>query len=136
MIRCVRIWTAGDGNSHFAAGRLDLQTGERGDLLSASSKATAVSFRETAAGGAFEWHGAPHRQLVLTFSGTLDFQTREGRHFTISPGDLLLAEDTAGSGHRWRLVGDQPWRRAYVVLAPDATVPFVDDQPGDATGSG
>jgi hypothetical protein len=38
---------------------------------------------------------------------------------------VLLAEDTAGSGHSWRLVDDQPWRRAYVILAPNAKVPFV-----------
>jgi hypothetical protein len=37
----------------------------------------------------------------------------------------LLAEDTTGSGHSWRLTDDQPWRRAYVILAPDASVPFV-----------
>ena len=40
------------------------------------------------------------------------------------PGDILLAEDTAGGGHTWRLVDDQPWRRVYVVLADDVTVPF------------
>ena len=26
-------------------------------------------------------------------------------------GDILLAEDTAGSGHRWKLVGEEPWRK-------------------------
>ena len=62
--------------------------------------------------------------LVITLSGTLDFQTREGKHFLIRPGDILFAEDTAGSGHSWRLTDDQPWRRAYVVLAPGAAVPF------------
>jgi len=36
----------------------------------------------------------------------------------------LLAEDTAGGGHRWKLIDNQPWRRAYVVLAAGAAVPF------------
>jgi quercetin dioxygenase-like cupin family protein len=62
--------------------------------------------------------------LVITLSGTLDFQTREGKHFLIRPGDVLLAEDTAGSGHTWRLTDNQPWRRAYVILQPGAAVPF------------
>ena len=39
-------------------------------------------------------------------------------------GDILLAEDTVGGGHSWRIIDDQPWRRVYVVLAPDAHVPF------------
>ena len=43
--------------------------------------------------------------------------------------DILLAEDTAGSGHSWRLTDDQPWRRAYVVLQPGAAVPFRASKP-------
>jgi hypothetical protein len=30
-----------------------------------------------------------------------------------------------GTGHRWRLIDDQPWRRAYVVLKPGAKDTFV-----------
>jgi hypothetical protein len=36
----------------------------------------------------------------------------------------LLAEDTTGTGHSWRLVDDQPWRRAYVILVSSVAVPF------------
>jgi quercetin dioxygenase-like cupin family protein len=124
MIRCVRIWTGDDRNSHFEEGIIDLEAGQRGDVLSGRMATTTISFEETASGGAFAWHTAPIRQLVITLSGTLDFQTREGEHFLIRPGDILLAEDTAGSGHSWRLTDNQPWRRAYVILQPGTTVPF------------
>ena len=124
MIRCVRLWTGEDGNSHFEEGSIDLEPGARGDWLSAKPAAASVSFQETAPGGAFAWHRAPVRQLVITLSGTLDFQTREGEHFMLHPGDILLAEDTCGSGHSWRLTDNSPWRRAYVVLEPGAEVPF------------
>jgi quercetin dioxygenase-like cupin family protein len=56
-------------------------------------------------------------------SGTLDFQTRKGEHFLLHPGDILLAEDTAGTGHSWKLVDDQPWCRAYVILGPGVEAP-------------
>jgi quercetin dioxygenase-like cupin family protein len=125
MIRCVRIWTGSDGNSRFEEGHLDLEEGKRGDLLSVTAPAKTISFQETASGGTFAWHTAPHRQLVITLSGTLDFETREKEHFLIRPGDILLAEDTTGSGHSWRLTDDQPWRRVYVVLQAGAEVPFV-----------
>ena len=121
MIRCVRIWTAEDGNSSFEEGHIDLSGGARGDVLSAIVSTSSISFRETKAGGAFAWHDAPVRQFVLTLSGT----TRRGDRFMIHPGDVLLAEDTAGSGHSWRLVDDEPWRRAYVILAPAVKVPFI-----------
>jgi hypothetical protein len=61
---------------------------------------------------------------VITLSGTLDFLTRDGHHFLLHPGNILLAEDTAGSGHSWRLTDDSSWRRAYVILRPGADVPF------------
>jgi quercetin dioxygenase-like cupin family protein len=86
-----------------------------------------ATVEETAGGAALTWHTAPVRQLVVTLSGTLIFTTRDGEEFTLRPGDVLLAEDTAGSGHQWRLEGSDPWRRMYVVLAPDAEVPFVGD---------
>lgn len=124
MIRCVRLWTGEDGNSHFEEGSIDLEPGARGDWLSAKPAAASVSFQETAPGGAFAWHRAPVRQLVITLSGTLDFQTRKGEHFMLHPGNILLAEDTCGSGHSWRLTDGSPWRRVYVVLEPGAEVPF------------
>lgn len=124
MIRCVRIWTGADQNSHFEDGWIDIEPGAHGDLISGKSGAVSAQFQETRAGGTLAWHTAPVRQLVVTLAGTLEFQTRGGEHFVIAPGDILLAEDTAGGGHTWRLVDDQPWRRLYVVLAKDATVPF------------
>jgi hypothetical protein len=129
MIRCIRLWTGDDDNSHFEEGAIDLSKGERGDILSDKIGVVSISFRETRTGGAFEWHDAPARQFVVTLSGTLDFQTRTGEHFRLHPGDILLAEDTAGTGHSWKLVDENPWRRAYVILAQGAEVPFVASRP-------
>jgi len=125
MIRCVRIWTGPDGDSLFEEGTIAVTEGERGDFIGRSTAATAISFRETQAGGAFEWHQDPVPRFVLTLSGTLEFETRSGATFTIRPGDVLLAQDNTGSGHRWRLIGDDPWRRAYVVYDDAAALPFV-----------
>jgi quercetin dioxygenase-like cupin family protein len=125
MIRCVRLWTGDDQNSHFEEGHLDIEPGRNGDLLTGKLPVTTIAFEETASGGGLDWHTAPVRQLVITLRGTLDFWTRAGAHFTLRPGDVLLAEDTAGGGHSWKLIDDQPWRRAYVVLGPDVPVPFL-----------
>jgi uncharacterized cupin superfamily protein len=119
------LWTGGDGESCFEEGAIDFAPGARGDLSSATAGAVSISFQETKSGGAFAWHEAPTRQFVITLSGALDFETRKGEHFTIRAGDILFAEDTAGGGHRWRLVDEEPWRRVYVVLASGVSVPFV-----------
>jgi quercetin dioxygenase-like cupin family protein len=127
MIRCVRLWTGQDDASHVAIGTLDMQPGRNGDLVSAGWPVVHVTVEETSSGGSFAWHTAPVRQLVVTLAGTLRFSTRDGEVFTLHPGDVLLAEDTTGSGHQWQLAGTDPWRRMYVVLADGAEVPFVPD---------
>jgi quercetin dioxygenase-like cupin family protein len=129
MIRCVRIWTGDEGNSLFEEGVIDLSKGDRGDVLSDKVAASSISYRETKSGGAFARHDAPTRQYVITLSGTLEFKTATGATFTINTGDILLAEDMAGTGHSWRLTDDQPWRRAYVIIGPDVVAPFI-KQPG------
>ena len=125
MIRCVRIWTGADGNSLFEEGHIDLPKGERGDALCDNVPASSISYRETKSGGTFAPHDSPTRQFVITLSGTLEFKTAAEKTFVINPGDILLAEDTTGSGHSWRLTDDQPWRRAYVIIGADTPVPFV-----------
>ena len=127
VIRCVRLFTGADEQSHVQIGHIDLARGRNDDLVSSAIASTRVTVEETASGGALAWHTAPVRQLVVTLTGTLLFITRDGEEFTLAPGDVLLAEDTTGSGHQWKLVGDDPWRRIYIVLAEGADVPFIAD---------
>jgi hypothetical protein len=124
VIRCVRIWTGRDGDSHVEDGFIDLHGGAHGDLLSAVVGAVSISFQETQSGGSFEWHRDPVPRFVITLTGVLRFETRGGETFTIGPGDILLAEDNTGTGHRWTLIGDDPWRRAYIVFRPGFDLPF------------
>src|SRR5271168_1866839 len=101
-----------------------LHEGASGDSLTHAVGATAVSFQETRSGGSFEWHKDPIPRFVITLSGVLEFETRGGERFTIRPGDILLAEDNTGTGHRWKLIGDEAWRRAYLVYPTGAALPF------------
>jgi quercetin dioxygenase-like cupin family protein len=85
----------------------------------------AMHFKETPAHSSNDWHPSPEQQYVITLSGTLEFTTRDGETFVVQPGDVLLSEDSLGTGHKWRLTDNQPWRRAYVVLKPGAKDSFV-----------
>ena len=125
MIRCVRIWTGDDGNSLFEEGHIDLIEGMRGDAVGKPMTAVQLSFQETRTGGSYEWHQDPIPRFVITLSGTLEFEVKSGATFTIRPGDVLLAQDNSGSGHKWRLISDEPWRRAYVVYDQATDLHFV-----------
>lgn len=116
MIRAFLLYTGPDGNSHVKCGSVS---------PNALVEAQSIHFKETPAHSSFEWHVAPHTQFVITLSGTLEFDTRDGETFTICPGDVLVATDYTGSGHEWRLVDDKPWKRAYVVFQPGTDTHFV-----------
>lgn len=118
MIRAYRLYTGPDGNSHVVRGSI----GEN-SLVEAQS----ILFKETPAHSSFDWHNDPIPQYVITLAGVLEFTTVGGETFTIHPGDVLLAVDHTGSGHKWRLINDEPWRRAYVVFKQGADTHFIPD---------
>ncbi len=124
-IRAFKLYTGPDNASHVLEGTIDQK---------ARTEVIAVHFKETPAHSSYDWHDDPEPQYVITLSGTLEFTTRDGERFVVGPGDVLLAADNSGSGHKWRLIDDQPWRRAYVVLKPGSQDSFV-ASPGLHAGS-
>jgi quercetin dioxygenase-like cupin family protein len=116
MIDAYYLYAGEDGASHVERGRIDT------DVLIG---AIDISFKETPPHTSSGWHNDPVPQYVITLAGTLEFTTRGGETFILRPGDVLVATDHTGSGHRWRLLDDQPWKRAYVVFEPGADVRFV-----------
>lgn len=75
-----------------------------------------IYFRQTPPGSEYGMHNAPQKNYVLTLRGTLEFKTSLGVTFVVKPGDVLMAEDVTGHGHSWKMIGDEPWVRAYVTL--------------------
>jgi quercetin dioxygenase-like cupin family protein len=118
MIRAFRLFTGPDGDSHVTQGSI------RPDVF---VYATSIHFKETAAHSDYDWHNDPIPQYVITLSGVLEFTTKGGEKFTLHPGEVLVAEDHIGTGHKWRLLNDDPWRRAYVIFAAGANTQFVPD---------
>src|SRR4029077_9832841 len=86
--------------------------------------AQSIHFKETSQHSPFEWQSDLMPQYVITSSVVLEFTTVGGETFTLRPGDVLLAEDHTGSGHKWRLTNDEPWNRANVIFKEGANTQF------------
>lgn len=54
-----------------------------------------------------DWHPAPFRQLHFYLAGVLDVEASDGKTMRVGAGDIVLVEDTAGKGHRSRVVGPE-----------------------------
>ncbi|MBC8201542.1 MAG: cupin domain-containing protein [Planctomycetes bacterium] len=76
----------------------------------------SVRLAETEPGGIYDWHPAPRKQYVITLTGTVEFTFGNGDVLVVKPGDVFLANDLEGDGHKWRILGDEPWRRLYIHL--------------------
>jgi quercetin dioxygenase-like cupin family protein len=118
MITAYRLYTGPDGDSHVVRGQITNHE---------NVTAGAIHFEESPPHSSLDWHKAPTTQYVITLSGILEFVMHSGESFTIVPGDILIAMDTTGSGHKWRLTNDEPWRRAYVTFDEAVKLNFQSD---------
>jgi len=114
--RILRLYSGNDGESHFEDVEIALPEAGAAGLLSALSPATGIIFRETDPGYDYDWHNAPRRQYVINLSGGVEIEIGDGTRRRLNAGDVLLAEDTTGRGHRSRAIGDQPRRSILVTL--------------------
>jgi quercetin dioxygenase-like cupin family protein len=119
MIKAWYLYTGPDGNSHVKQGSIANEA-----LVGARS----VLFKETPPHSSFDWHNDPIPQYVITLAGVLEFTTAGGETFVVHPGEVLVAVDHTGTGHKWRLIDDEPWIRAYVVFQEGADTHFIPDK--------
>jgi quercetin dioxygenase-like cupin family protein len=117
MIKAIKIYTGDDGHTHVVHGSV---------LEDHLTHAASIRFKETPPHSFYDWHPAPTIQYVITLLGTLEFETHSGEKFIIQPGDVLIAMDTTGSGHKWHLTDDNPWRRAYIVFDETKEINFIE----------
>ena len=118
MIKAYKIYTGSDKHTH-------IKTGTITENVLANAK--SIRFKETPAHSTYDWHPAPSIQYVLSLTGELEFETFLGETFVLKPGEILLAMDLTGSGHKWKLINDEPWKRAYVAFDENDDTVFVPD---------
>ena len=117
-MRITRVGLTEGGGSCFDEVEIDLT--DRGDLgrMSDPQGVTGAIFRETDPGYDLDWHNAPQRQLIVLLDGEIEVEVTSGERRRFAGGDVLLVEDTTGTGHRTRSIGDAVRRSIFLPLPP------------------
>lgn len=104
-MKCLRIYAAPDGESHFD--EIDIPTAERTVFpdvppleLSAHYPASHIRFtRIPAAMPEIGYHTVPERVLTVRLDGAVEYETSDGEVRQVQAGRFVLVEDTYGKGH-------------------------------------
>jgi len=115
-LRITRLFTGPDDLSCFEDIEISLESKEPLGLFSHPIAAKAVFFREIQPGYHYPWHNVLCREYVVTLSGRAEIEVSSGEKRRFGRGDVLLAEDTTGKGHRTRCISRVPWRQVFVTL--------------------
>jgi hypothetical protein len=115
-MRILRLYTGEDNRSHFEDLQVPLKEGGKVGFVSELTKATGVVFRETTGDYDYDFHTAPRRQYVVNLEGEVEIEVGDGTRRILRTGDILLAEDTTGQGHKSRAVAGKPRKSLFITL--------------------
>jgi len=65
-----------------------------------------------------DWHVAPSRQIVVVLTGRLEVETTDGQMRRWGPGDMFMADDPQGKGHRTRVI-EGPAKLVFLRLGDE-----------------
>ncbi len=117
-MKAIRLLHDVNGNSYFEKGTLPEYHKIEAEYFNIQTKIEPYQQRQ---------HTAPRYQFVVTLKGKLEFTTSEGDSFIIEPGIILIAKDTEGEGHSWKIIDGEIWERIYIVPKQEALDHFVKD---------
>lgn len=116
MFRITRIYSDAFGESHFEDVDVPLIDAGMIGQLSEPIPAKSVVFREVLPSYDWNFHNAPSKQYIILLDGEIQIETSLGDVRNFKGGDILLAEDTTGKGHRTRNVLQEKRKSVFIVL--------------------
>lgn len=115
-MKVTRICTGEDHQSHFENLEIPLKDHGKGGFISELMKASGIVFRETDGSYDYDFHNAPRRQYVVNLEGEVEIEIGDGSKRIFGSGEIFLAEDTTGQGHKSRAVGGKPRKSLFITL--------------------
>lgn len=111
-INVMRIFADAAGRSHFEDLQVEMASADFAPPappldVSSFTPAARYGFLRAPAGWYGDWHPAPRRQVVFSLSGEVEVEVTDGEVRRVTPGSVVVLEDTKGRGHTTRVVGDE-----------------------------
>ena len=114
MFNVTRIYSDGEGDSHFEDITIPLRDAGSIGKLSTGISAKEIIFREVTPSYDYDFHNAPQKQYIILLDGEIEIETSLGDKRTFKSGEVLLVEDTTGKGHKTRNL--QPINRKSIFI--------------------
>jgi hypothetical protein len=115
-MKITRLYTGTDNQSHFEEIEVPFESRGGFGLFTIPEPAKSIFFREIPPVWEYAWHNVVCREYVVTIDGEAEIEVGSGEKRVFRRGDVLLAEDLVGQGHRTRVVGNKVWRQVFVTL--------------------
>lgn len=116
-MRIHNIYADASGESHIRDVTIDWARSGPLGKISDPVRVSSLAFRMTDGSYDLDWHNAPRRQYIVNLEGSVEIITSDGESRVIGPGEIILAEDTSGKGHRSRAVAGGTRRSLVIPLA-------------------
>ncbi|MBN1301251.1 MAG: hypothetical protein JW995_08525 [Melioribacteraceae bacterium] len=115
-MQITRLYTGNDGESYNE--EINIPLSDAGDIGRLSDKiyATGIIFRETGGNYDYDFHNAPQRQFIINLDGEIEIETSCGQKKILKAGNILLAEDITGRGHRTKSIDGKKRKSIFVTL--------------------
>lgn len=112
-MKITRLYTGTDNQTHFEDIDLPFAEAPIGKLTSAID-VDQIFFGEISADIVIDWHNPPRSQYVLMLEGTMKIEIGDGSKRIFKSGEIVLAEDLEGKGHKTSAAS--PGIQRYMII--------------------
>jgi hypothetical protein len=116
MFNITRLYSDSNGDSHFQDVDVPLQGAGTIGMLSEILPVNGIVFREVEPTYDWDFHKVPQKQYIVLLDGEIEIETSLGEKRTFKGGDVLLAEDTTGKGHKTKNILQSTRKSIFITL--------------------
>ncbi|MBN2613223.1 MAG: hypothetical protein JXB00_16840 [Bacteroidales bacterium] len=116
MFKVTRIFNNQNNDSEFEELTIPLKNAGPIGFLSEEIPVKGIVFREVNPSYDYDFHNAPQRQYVVLLDGEIEIETSTGEKRVFKTGDVILADDLEGKGHRTKNIIPARRKSLFVLL--------------------